>query len=349
MRREIIIHGLFLASASAFTFWASQDAPEASSTEHALFGAAAASIANIRYQDLNQTVSVTPGDGFYWIEVSSNAQNPATSNQGSPANAQLNESKTQRFVAGSQIEQFLKNLDPLIAERVIGKVEESKLGEYGIDDKSPRLEVFNKNGEKYELKLGKKAFGSSNRYAKYDNNGNVLLLRSTLVEGIESAPTKLIERKLFKTEPSGMAGISVSRGGQTQKFYVSKPATEESDPVWGRSQDEKGGDKELSAWINKFDKLRSKAYASAEQEKALGNQKPILTIEFESTAKIQETVDFFKVKSTEIPNTDSSQEYSYWAKIGRFMAFVSIDANRISAIEQDMGKILGEKGALAPN
>jgi hypothetical protein len=100
-------------------------------------------------------------------------------------------------VRGNELaETLLEKLAPLRASRSLGVLDEAKLRELGLDGSTKRLEIFARGGRRGSYLLASSPLGTGAPYLESESDKHVYLLGSSIVSDLDSASTRLIDRRL---------------------------------------------------------------------------------------------------------------------------------------------------------
>lgn len=124
-----------------------------------------------------------------------------------------------RTVSGNELaEKAFDKWGPLKATRALGKVDASKLKELGLDTGTRKVEVTVK-GKPHDFTLANQATGVG--YVLDPSDGRVYLIPIANVSELDSAATRLIERRLHVFRPGEAPDVRLSSGGKQSDWIVS--------------------------------------------------------------------------------------------------------------------------------
>jgi hypothetical protein len=100
-------------------------------------------------------------------------------------------------VRGNELaEKLLEKLAPLRASRSLGVLDEPKLRELGLEGSTKRLEIFSSSGRRGVYLLASSPLGIGAPYLESEPDKHVYLLGSSILSDLDSASTRLIDRRL---------------------------------------------------------------------------------------------------------------------------------------------------------
>ncbi len=171
-----------------------------------------------------------------------------------PAVADPGERETLRFVAVKEANELLEKLAPLQAIRSLGKLDESRLADFGFDAEQPGKLTITIGGQVHELIVGASTPGGSDTYARFAD-GEAFVLDGQLVRSIITADARLMERQLRSWEDEDTKSVKVTAGEASRELVRTEQKSFWADPA---SADQK--DETASNWMDKFERLRVTEY-----------------------------------------------------------------------------------------
>jgi hypothetical protein len=132
--------------------------------------------------------------------------------------------KPAREVPGNDgAERLWDKFAPLHATRALGTLGADKLKELGLDVSKKRLEVTAR-GVKHTFDVGASPFGVSDPYVKDEGDGKVYVLGGGVINDLEAAGVRFVDRQLHGFKPGDFDSVTVTAGGKSRT--LSAPAAE---------------------------------------------------------------------------------------------------------------------------
>ncbi len=197
---------------AAYTTW--QRPAEERDTEATVLDLSRAALERIRYEDGKRVVEVVTARDGTWVRQTEKPPAPpppppiateAASDGGvQPASALAEHppepapapaAKTREYKANETADRLVDKFAPLRALRALGVLSEEKLAELGLASSERTLEVTAR-GTTATFRLATAGQGSGSPYARSEDDGQVYLLRGTLLADLEFAASRLVDRRL---------------------------------------------------------------------------------------------------------------------------------------------------------
>jgi hypothetical protein len=242
----------------------------------------------------------------------------------------------ERFLTNEKMDEFLKGLNPLVAARVIGKVDDAALEEFGLKDRGPKVTVKGEGGKPlFSAWLGKRSYGSRNRFVLEEVDGKpgrVLLIGDEGLENLERAPLRMYERKLVGVEVEEVSKVELKAGERVKRMSHTQ-RDKNGELVWSDDEENAPPKPSYDSWMDKINKLRLTAYADEAQEQTLKTTAPFLEVGLEKDGKEVDRLVFKKLAG-------EKPEYFVTSK------FLGVHAKVVPAraepIEKDLDALMGE-------
>jgi len=127
--------------------------------------------------------------------------------------------KPARELPGNEgAERLWDKFAPLRATRALGAMKADKLKELGLDAPKKKLEVTAR-GVKHTFDVGASPFGVSDPYVKA-SDGKVYVLGGGVINDLESAGVRLIDRQLHAFKPGDFDAVTITAGGKSRTLQV---------------------------------------------------------------------------------------------------------------------------------
>jgi hypothetical protein len=241
MRRGLIGHAALLLVSAALAWWAWTAEETSSSQEGVLLAALEeADLEEVSFRSPKGELTVLPhkeGDEVSWrvtLVHDEEADKPKKddkahkkvtdagpadggSDAGAPEPEPAPKRVTSRFPGGRQLTRSLDKLTPLRARRSLGKVGDDQLERMGLDQPE-RLLVVKAKGKTWTFDVGESTYGDQARYALLRDKGEVVLLESAAVRGLEGRVTRLMEARVVTAALDEITAFTVESGGRSAAF-----------------------------------------------------------------------------------------------------------------------------------
>jgi len=124
--------------------------------------------------------------------------------------------KPAREVPGNEgAERLWDKFAPLRATRALGTLKADKLKELGLDAPKKKLEVTAR-GVKHVFDIGSSPYGVSDPYVKDEQDGRVYVLGGGVINDLESAGVRLVDRQLHAFKPGDYDSVTITAGGKSR-------------------------------------------------------------------------------------------------------------------------------------
>ena len=219
MRLDIASYSVLFAGGLGLAYWASLPAAESDPNKVSVIAVDPKNVVELTLSGGEAAVTAVrrQGDSKFWITYSKPAVAKPDGTPGDPATA-VNE----RFLAGEKIKDILDGLNPLEAQRAIGKLDEKQAEEFGLKDSKEKFTVKASNGTTLALIVGKQSYGSRNRFVRDEKDGRVLLINGDIISDLAKANIRLYERGLLSTPMEEASKAEVKAGPKSKKFDHTK-------------------------------------------------------------------------------------------------------------------------------
>lgn len=132
----------------------------------------------------------------------------------------LKQKKPARELPGNEgADRLWDKFAPLRATRALGALKADKLKELGLDAPKKKLEVTAR-GVKHTFAVGSSPFGVSDPYVKDEQDGRVYVLGGGVINDLESAGVRLVDRQLHGFKPGDYDTVTVSAGGKSRTLQA---------------------------------------------------------------------------------------------------------------------------------
>lgn len=339
--KPLILHGaaLIVSAGLAYSVWSKDEpAPEKEQTTVDVWGGSQASFSKLSFEGKTRKVrleSRRDALGFYYVAAvdKEDAPDPHAGIPGHGDKAPLKppenkESKkeTSRFISVKAGETLVKALAPLKALRAVGKVEPGRNEEFGLDKPEGTLKVT-VDGKEHVLLIGGTTPGGSERYARYQNNGEVFAISGDIAQSLMFGDSRLPERDLHGFKPDEISKVRVQKGGKARELVRVK----EKNEGWADVSNPGKQDETAGNWMTKLGRLRGSDFV----EKPSTPFKPedaLVRVEYFDGSKSVGFIELYKQPGEKGNDYLARTEWARW--------YVKVPATTAEQVEQDVGSVL---------
>ncbi len=350
--KPLFLHGgiLLVSAGLAYSVWNKDEPiPEKQQAMVDVWGGTQASFSKLSFEGKTRKVrleSQKDAVGYYYVGAvdKEDAPDPHAGLPDKdkaplkPPAAEGAKKETQRFISVKAGETLIKSLAPLKALRAVGKVEVGRNEEFGLDKPEGTLKVT-LDGKEHVLVIGGTTPGGNERYAKYQNNGEVFAISGDIAQSLMFGDSRLPERELHGFKNEDVVKVRVQKAGKQRELFRVKEKNEGwADAATPTKQDETAGN-----WMSKLGRLRGNDFV----EKPNGPVRPenaIVRVEYFDAGKSLGFAELYKVPSDK-PATESSgaapaakSDYLIRTEWDRW--FIKVPASVAEQVEQDLGSVL---------
>lgn len=313
----------------AFAYWASLPRVDSASAKVAIISIQAPSIASMELIGPDMKVAAsrrTDVANRWWISYERKSKLTAAE---SSESAEARE----RFMASEKFKDMLDRLAPFQALRVIGKVSDDQMAEFGLRDAVKTLSVRDSSGASLlSLAIGKQLYGSRNVYVLHQPDQKVLLVDGDFISDFEKPELRVFERSVSSISPEDVQSAVVSASGKSRRFGHTKRDSKGS-LIWTVEGGDDSAAPQAATWFDKFSQLKAAAYASDEDQKALAALPALFEVEISGAGAANETLQIRKrIK-------DGAEEY--WLTSTFLSWHVKIAATRAQTLDKDLHQLIG--------
>lgn len=339
--RPLILHGaaLIVSAGLAYSVWNKDDpTPEKEQSMVDVWGGSQASFSKLSFEGKTRKVRLESRKdslGFYYVAAvdkeetaDPHAAIPGHGDNGplKPPEGKEPKQQTSRFVSVRAGETLVKALTPLKALRAVGKVEPARNEEFGLDKPEGTLKVTI-DGKEHTLLIGGTTPGGSERYARYQNNGEVFAISGDIAQSLMFGDSRLPERDLHGFKLEEIAKVRVQKGPKSRELVRVKEKNEGwADVSTPGKQDETAGN-----WMSKLGRLRGSDFV----EKPATPLKPedaLVRVEYFDGSKSVGFVELYKQAGEKGNDYLARTEWARW--------YVKVPATTAEQLEQDVASVL---------
>ena len=337
--KPLVLHGalLVVSAGLAYSVWNKDEAalekPQASVE---VWGGSQASFTKLSFEGKTRKVRLEGQKdalGYYYVgSVDKEDAPPSDPHAGVPGaplkapDAKEAKKETSRFVSVKAGETLVKSLAPLQAVRAVGKVEPARNEEFGLDKPEGTLKVTI-DGKEHVLVIGGTTPGGSERYARYQNNGEVFAISGDIAQSLMFGDSRLPERDLHGFKNEEISKVRLEKGGKSRELVRVKDKNEGwGDPNSPTKQDETAGN-----WMSKLGRLRGSDFVE-KPSKALRPEDAIVRVEYFNAGKSVGFVELYKLPAEKSNDYLARTEWDRW--------YVKVPATTAEQIETDLASVL---------
>ena len=242
---------------------------------------------------------------------------------GAPPNATKHE--TVRFVGVKAADEFIKALAPLRAIRAVGKIQGARAEEFGLDKPDGTLKIT-VGGKEQSLVIGAAAPAGSERYAK-SPAGDVYAISGDVVQNLQFAETRLVERDLQDFKPDAVSNVKVSKGSKSRELTRVPEKVE----GWGDVATPTKLDETAGNWMAKLGRLHVQDWVEKPSTPP-GPDNLVVTVAYFAGKKPLGTLELYKLPA------ERGNEYLARTAYGRWYARVVLSS--AEQVDQDVASVL---------
>jgi Domain of unknown function (DUF4340) len=337
--KPLMMHGalLVVSAGLAYSVWNKVDpAPEKEQAMVDVWGGSQASFSKLSFEGKTRKVrleSQKDALGFYYVTVvekedapDPHAGVPGHGDKGPLKPPEAGKKEPSRFVSVKAGETLVKALAPLKALRAVGKVEPGRNEEFGLDKPEGTLKVTI-DGKEHALVIGGTTPGGSERYARYQNNGEVFAISGDIAQSLMFGDSRLPERELHGFKNEDISKVRVQKGGKSRELTRVKEKNEGwADAATPGKQDETAGN-----WMAKVGRLRGSDFVE-KPATPLRPEDALVRVDYLDGGKSVGFLELYKQPGEKGSDYLARTEWARW--------YVKVPSNTAEQIEQDLASVL---------
>jgi hypothetical protein len=328
--RSVLVHGVLalLGLAAAFWVWNEGDRTARAAESVTLFACSDGELASVQLKTEKKAVSVAfdrkNGTIGGWITVS-------IPNEATPTAPSVD-----RFAASDKVQRVVERIAPLVAERSLGDVNAEKLKALGLTETQDSIAVTC-GGETRTFEIGAKTYGGRTRYTRGTKGGPVHLIANGLINDLEMAEHRFMQRDLVRfrlaeideVKVSGKAGTKTllhrNRRDHTKQLWVAAEAPEQRNELYGN-------------WLSKVLRLRALDYLEKGAEPGAGAGRTLVPEQIARLAFSGDKKD--TIELVRIPGAKPN-DHKYYARSTATGAWVTVPKSLADQVAEDVPTVLG--------
>jgi Domain of unknown function (DUF4340) len=337
--KPLVLHGalLVVTAGLAYSVWNKDEPlPEKQQAMVDVWGGSQASFTKLSFESKTRKVRLEGQKdalGFYYVGTVDKEDAPPADPHAGVAGAPLKapdakepKKEPSRFVSVKAAETLVKSLAPLQAVRAVGKVEAGRNEEFGLDKPEGTLKVTI-DGKEHVLVIGGTTPGGSERYARYQNSGEVFAISGDIAQSLMFGDSRLPEHELHGFKNDEVTKVRLQKGGKSRELLRVKDKNE----GWGDAASPTKQDETAGNWMSKLGRLRGSDFVE-KPAKALRPEDAIVRVEYFDGGKSIGFVELYKVPG------EKGNDYLARTEWGRW--YVKVPANSAEQVEQDLASVL---------
>jgi len=340
--KPLVVHGalLIISAGLAYSVWNKDEpAPEKQQATLDVWNGSQASFSKLSFESKTRKVRLEGRKdalGYYYVASVDKEEAPATDphaglpgHDGAPLkapDAKDAKKETSRFVSVKAGETLVKALSPLKAVRAVGKVEPARNEEFGLDTPEGTLKVTI-DGKEHVLIIGGTTPGGSERYARYQNSGEVFAISGDIAQSLMFGDSRLPERELHGFKSEDVTKVRIQKGPKSRELVPVKGKNE----GWGDVTSPTKQDETAGNWMSKVGRLRGSDFVETPARR-LRPEDALVRIEYFDGGKSVGFVELYKQAGEKGNEYLARTEWDRW--------YVKVPASTAEQIEQDLGSVL---------
>ncbi len=331
--KNVIVHAILAVVGLlwAYRVWTTGEEEERPETEVEMLSCSDSQFQRVELQTKHKSITLqqrkADGENYVWIQ-SHSLQNKK------PANYK-------EYAGNQAAKDYINEITPLRALRSLGKIESKALVDLGLKDPQSKL-LLKCNDKTHTLNIGGSTFGSSDRYVRVGQSGPVYLVKADLVQTLESAETRLMQRDTQAFKLTEIDEIKVTVGKKTrvllhrdrrdtqQAQWVDKAKPDQRNELYGN-------------WLRTVESLKVSDYldpksepGSASKNTPGGKSIPVLSLTYIAEGALKGTLEIVRVDG---PTPE------YYAMSGATHAWVRLVASSAKRVIDDAAVVVGSQAA----
>lgn len=358
--KQLVVHGaiLVVSAGLAYSVWnRDEPLPERQQAMVDVWSGSQASFTRLSFEGKTRKVRLEgnkDAHGYYYVAVvdKEDAPDPHAGLPGhghdqegkaplKPPEAKTPKKETTRFVSVTAGENLVKALAPLKALRAVGKVEAARNEEFGLDKPEGTLKVTI-DGKEHVLVIGGTTPGGSERYAKYQNNGEVFAISGDIAQNLMFGDSRLPEREPHGFKNDEVVKVKIQKGGKLRELVRLK----EKNEGWADASNPTKQDETAGNWMSKLGRLRGSEFV----EKPASPLKPedaIVRVEYFDGSKSIGFAELYKLPAAPPDTADAGaaapagapkSDYLLRTEWGRW--YVKVPVSTAEQVENDLASVL---------
>jgi hypothetical protein len=335
--KPLLLHGaLLLVSAGlAYSVWnRDEPVPEKQQTMVDVWSGAQASFSKLSFDGKTRKVRLESQKdelGYYYVTTVTNEEAPPAAASAAPSAAPLKpppEPKPPaRFISVKAGETLVKSLAPLKALRAVGKVGPERNEEFGLDKPEGTLKVTI-DGKEHVLLIGGTTPGGSDRYAKYQNSGEVFAITGDIAQSLLFTESRLPEREPHGFKNEDVVRVRIQKAGESRELVRVK----EKNDGWGDLATPTKQDETAGNWMTKLGRLRGSEFIE-KPATPLRPEGAIVRVDyFDGGSKAIGFVELYKVPGEKASDYLIRTEWDRW--------YVKVPTSTGEQVETDLASVL---------
>jgi hypothetical protein len=244
------------------------------------------------------------------------------------------------FAANPSFDELVTWIAPLRGTRGLGKLDKSKLADFGFDKVGTFLRV-ECGGKKVALDIGGRTFGSGDRYVRNQQTGDVYLLDGRKVSDMQSAQFKFMQSELHEFTLEDVEEVTIKAAGKERRLLHRNRRDEQA--TWVDASDPDRRNELYGNWFRRLVTLKARSYLGPKDEPgadlqipALGTA-PVMTIAYKVEGK--------PAAKLEVTRVDTKAGPMYYGRSEATHRWVALFESVAKQLEDDVALVVGAEEA----
>jgi hypothetical protein len=339
MRLDLTVYAGLMVAGLGLAYWASLPVEEGEAEKVALVSYDPNTIQTMSFHSKDVDAVATRREDKKFVvdfrkvdELPPSTPPASGTGSGSAPKPAPTESK-EHFQANENLDQLAQTFNPLSAMRIVAQNPDDKqLEDFGLKERSDYFALKTDQGKTFKIFLGKRSYGTKNRFALEEGGTRVLLLDDEGFDNLEKANLRAFDRRLYDFEMADVTAAVIKANGKEKRMAHSQ-RDKSGELIW-TDDDEKAPQKQqYDAWMDRLSKLRIASYGSDEDQKRAAAAPPLLEVTFEGKSGVRDTVVIRKVMDGDKPVHFVTSNY--------LKTQAKLVPARVEPLEKDTAQIVG--------
>lgn len=228
-----------------------------------------------------------------------------------------------QFISIDAAEKVKQALARFRVLRTIGKVDQRRAAEFGLDKPEGTLRITILGGIRV-FTIGSSTPGGGNYYARDEQSGSVQVAVGEPISSMLYADSRMVERDLhgFKSDEPSRVAIVMGQKSRELARVPNKPG------AWADLQNSAKEDETATNWMSKLAQLRVAAYA----EKPNVAPEPVFRVAYSDAKAKLGFIELFK------PQGD--RDATYWVRTERSRWYAEVAKTQAEQLERDVAIVV---------
>jgi uncharacterized protein DUF4340 len=334
--KPLALHGalLLISAGLAYSVWnRDEPVPEKQQGMVDVWSGGQASFSKLSFEGKTRKVRLESQKddlGYYYVTTVTNDEAPPTAlpaASAAPLKPPAEPKPPSRFVSVKAGETLVKSLAPLKALRAVGKVGPERNEEFGLDKPEGTLKVT-LDGKEHVLLIGGTTPGGSDRYARYQNSGEVFAITGDIAQSLLFSESRLPEREPHGFKNEDIVRVRIQKGAKSRELTRVK----EKNDGWGDLATPSKQDETAGNWMTKLGRLRGSEFIEKPATPLRPDAAIVRVDYFDGGSKPVGFVELYKVPGDKANDYLIRTEWDRW--------YVKVPTNTGEQVETDLASVL---------